>query len=715
MTKAARAPDADARFRSIAVDLLTADAAARELERLAAEIDHHDRRYYQEDAPEIADAEYDALRRRNEAIEARFPKLVRPDSPSRRVGAAPAERFAKVRHAVPMLSLANAFDREDVEAFFARIRRFLGLGADEPVEVVGEAKIDGLSVSLRYERGRFAIGATRGDGAEGEDVTNNLRTLRDVPKQLKDDAPEVIEVRGEVYFGRSDFQRLNERRAAASEPIFANPRNAAAGSLRQLDPRITAGRRLRFFAYAWGEVSEPIAGTHSEFLARLGRWGFHVNPLAKVCSGVEQTLAFYDRVAAERPRLDYEIDGVVYKVNRLDWQNRLGFVSRAPRWAVAHKFAAEQAQTLLKEIQVSVGRTGALTPFAVLEPVFVGGVTVGMATLHNEDDIRRKDIRAGDTVIVQRAGDVIPQVVGPVLEKRPKTAQPFTMPDRCPDCGSLAVREAGGVIWRCTGGLICPTQSVQRLVHFCSRDAFDIEGMGEKRVAEFWKEGLVRSPVDIFHLHEHKTKLAEREGWGERSVEKLLAAIEARRTIAFARFIYALGIPQVGQATAGWIARHYRTLEDWRARMRAAVKERAAAPDEQRKAEAIGDAYGDLCTIPGIGMSMADDIVGFFAEPNNTKILGELEKELTIEEPAAQTRSSPVSGKTVVFTGTLETMTRQEAKAQAEALGAKVAGSVSKKTDYVVVGADAGSKAAKAQELGVKALTEREWREMIGI
>jgi DNA ligase (NAD+) len=462
-----------------------------------------------------------------------------------------------------------------------------------------------------------------------------------------------------------------------------------------------------------GESSTPLTKTHFEFLEKLTSWGFKVNPLARVCKDVSEALAFHREIGERRTKLGYEIDGVVYKVNRIDWQDRLGFVSRAPRWAIAHKYAAEQAQTLLKEIQISVGRTGVLTPFAALEPVFVGGVTVSLATLHNEDDIKRKDIRAGDTVIVQRAGDVIPQVVGPVLTK-PRGPKPFVMPTHCPDCGSLAVRESGEAAWRCTGGLVCPTQAVQRLVHFYSRDAFDVEGMGEKRVAEFWNEGLIRSPVDVFRLAKHRQKLAEREGWGERSVEKLLEAVDRRRTIAFARFIYALGIPQVGQATAGWIARHYQTLEKWRAQMRIAVKERAEHAEEQKKPEAVGEAYADLCNIQGIGMTMADDIVGFFAEPHNIEILDDLEKELTIQSPEAPLRSSPVSGKTVVFTGALTKMTRDEAKSRAETLGAKVASSVSKKTDLLIVGADAGSKAAKARELGVKTIDEDEWITLIG-
>ncbi len=690
-----------------AVEEMTPAQAKAELKFLAAEIAQHDKLYYT-DTPRISDAEYDALRQRNEAIEKRFPELKRKDSPSDRVGAAPAERFGKVTHSVPMLSLGNAFDDEDVKEFVERIRRFLSLKDDDAIEFNAEPKIDGLSITLRYENGKFVRGATRGDGSEGEDVTANLRTIEDIPQYLKGKFPEVIDVRGEVYMTHDAFAALNKSREAEGESLFANPRNAAAGSLRQLDSRITAKRRLHCFAYAWGEASSPPAKTQNEFIGKLRSWGFNVNREIEVCKGVEALVAYHKKIGEKRQKLGYDIDGVVYKVNRIDWQERLGFVSRAPRWAIAHKYAAEQAQTLLKEIQISVGRTGVMTPFAVLEPVFVGGVTVGMATLHNEDDIRRKDIRAGDTVIVQRAGDVIPQVVGPVLNK-PRGKAEFVMPKRCPDCGSLAVRESGEAAWRCTGGLICPTQAVQRLVHFCSRDAFDIEGMGEKRVAEFWNEGLVRSPVDIFKLGRHKAKLAEREGWGEISVDNLLRAIEARRTLAFARFIYALGIPQVGQTTASWIARHYQTLDQWRAAMRTAVKERAKHPDERKKPDVIGEAYADLCNIQGIGMTMADDIVGFFAEAHNNQILDELDKELILQAPEAPSRSSPISGKTVVFTGSLVQMTRDEAKARAEAMGAKVASSVSKKTDLVIVGADAGSKAKKAGELGVKTIDEDEW------
>jgi DNA ligase (NAD+) len=688
-----------------AAEELSEDEAARELERLAREIAWHDELYYRQDKPEISDAEYDALRLRNEAVEARFPRLIRPDSPSRRVGAAPAEGFAKVRHAVPMLSLANAFDQEDIADFFARIRRFLNLGAEEPVEVVAEPKIDGLSISLRYEQGRFVQGATRGDGSEGENVTANLRTLAALPLVLPAGVPEVLEVRGEVYMGRGEFRKLNETQEAAGAKIFANPRNAAAGSLRQLDPKVTASRPLTLFAYSLGEVSAPIAGGHWEFLERLRSWGFPTNPEARVCRGLDEVLAFYAEILGARAELPYDIDGIVYKVDRFDWQDRLGFVSRAPRWAIAHKFPAERAETRLNGITIQVGRTGALTPVANLEPITVGGVVVSRATLHNEDEIARKDVREGDHVIIQRAGDVIPQVVSVVMEKRPKDSRPYAFPDRCPECDSLAVREPGEAVRRCTGGLICPAQSVERLRHFVSRDAFDIEGLGDKHVRAFFEEGLLRSPADLFTLAERdaesETPLAEREGWGKTSAGKLFDAIEARRRVALDRFIYALGIRQVGQSTAKLLARNYGTLE--------ALAWALTAAEDAESTE-----YADLVNIDGIGPAVAADLIGFFAEPHNQQVLDSLVDQVRIEAVAAPVAAadSPIAGKTVVFTGTLTAMGRGEAKARAEALGAKVAGSVSKRTDYVVVGADAGSKARKAEALGLTVLSEEEWLEL---
>ncbi|MCY4547379.1 MAG: NAD-dependent DNA ligase LigA [Defluviicoccus sp.] len=680
---------------------LSREAAAAELERLSREIAHHDDLYHRRDAPEVSDAAYDALRRRNDAIEARFPDLVRDDSPSRRVGAAPSGGFAKVTHAAPMLSLGNAFDSGDVIDFYARIRRFLGLGEDEPVDIVAEPKIDGLSISLRYEDGRFVLGATRGDGSVGENVTRNLRTMDDVPDRLSCAAPAILEVRGEVYMRRDDFLALNRGREEADEPPFANPRNAAAGSLRQLDPAITAGRPLRLFAYGLGEHDGAVGETHWEYLRNLEAWGFRVNPMAAPCNSAEDAIALHARIAARRADLDHDIDGVVYKVDRFDWQRRLGNVSRAPRWAIAHKFPAERAETVIEAISIQVGRTGALTPVANLRPVTVGGVVVGRATLHNEDEIERKDVREGDTVVIQRAGDVIPQVVAVVEAKRPSAAEPFVFPRRCPECGSLAQREEGEVVRRCTGGLICPAQAVERLRHFVSRDAFDIEGLGARHIEAFWREKLIERPGDIFRLAAHRTALVDREGWAERSVANLLAAIEDRRSIPFERLVYALGIPQVGQATARLVARQYRTLPAWRDAM-------LDAQDPE------GEAYAELTDIDGIGPSVAADIVEFFREGHNQEAVADLEAELRIAPPEAVAAESPVSGKTVVFTGTLETMTRLEAKARAESLGAKVSGSVSRKTDYVVVGSDAGSKARKAAELGVAILSEQDWREMAG-
>jgi DNA ligase (NAD+) len=686
------------------VDKLNIFDAEQELARLAAVIARHDRLYHQQDAPEISDAAYDALKLRNEAIERRFPGLVRSDSPTGRVGAAPATGFAKVRHDVPMLSLDNAFSDEELGEFIERIRRFLNLPGDEAIAFSAEPKIDGLSMSLRYEDGRFVRGATRGDGEEGEDVTANLRTIAGIPRRLVGRGwPALLEIRGEVYMARDDFQRLNDERRAAGEPIFANPRNAAAGSVRQLDPSITARRPLRFFGYAWGTVSARGWDTHTAFLACLQRWGVPTNPITRRCEGIDQLRAFYAALQVQRPKLDYDIDGAVYKIDRLDWQERLGFVSRSPRWALAHKFPAEQARTRLLAIGIQVGRTGALTPVAELEPVTVGGVVVSRATLHNEDEIARKDVRVGDMVIVQRAGDVIPQILGHVPEERPRNARRFAFPELCPVCGAHAVRPEGEVVRRCTGGLTCAAQATERLRHFVSRGAFDIEGLGEKHIEAFHADELIRTPGDIFRLKRHAADIALREGWGEKSVERLLAAIEARRRIALDRFIFALGIRQVGEATAKLLARHYGTFGKWREAM---IK--AAAEPE-------GEAASELESIHQIGPSVAADLRAFFAEPHNRETIDDLASELGIEPaPRPRAANSAIAGKTVVFTGSLETMTRQEAKARAESLGANVAGSVSRKTDYLVVGADAGSKAAKARELGVTTMTEAEWLALIG-
>ena len=685
------------------VDELNEIEAAAELAQLAKDIAHHDQLYYAKDAPEISDADYDVLRIRNAEIEARFPNLVRDDSPSQRLGAAPATGFGKVVHAVPMLSLDNAFSAEDVREFAARVKRYLNLPEGETPALMAEPKIDGLSISLRYEKGRFVTGATRGDGTTGENVTANLRTLKEIPKTLAGKGwPDLLEVRGEVYMSKTEFSALNARQEKAGAKPFANPRNAAAGSLRQLDSSVTAARKLGFFAYAWGETSAPLGKTLKEARANLAKWGFILTD-AKLCPSVDDVIDFHRDLEARRADLDYDIDGVVYKVNRLDWVTRLGQVSRSPRWAIAHKFAAEQAQTTVKSIEIQVGRTGTLTPVAHLTPVTVGGVVVSRATLHNEDYIRDKDIREGDTVVIQRAGDVIPQVVEVVIDERPKGAKPYSFPNTCPRCDSLAVREEGEAAWRCTAGLICPAQAMERLKHFVSRDAFDIEGLGGKHVEGFRADGLIATPGDIFRLAEKRDVLLEREGWGEKSVDNLLAAIESRRSIALDRFIYALGIRQVGEATSRLLARHYHSLAGWRAAMTAA---------QDRDSEA----YAELTAIDGIGPSMADDILGFIAEPHNIEVLDDLVHELTITDVAAPAAAdSPIAGKTVVFTGTLETMGRKEAKAKAESLGAKVAGSVSKNTDYLVIGANAGSKAKKAAELGVTVLTEAEWREMAGV
>ena len=681
-------------------EILTDEEARAELERLAAEIAHHDRAYHANDAPEITDAAYDALRLRNAAVEARFPALIRADSPSRHVGAAPDAGFAKLRHRVPMLSLDNAFDAADFEEFAARARRFLSHAG--PLPFVAEPKIDGLSINLTYENGRLTRAATRGDGMEGEDVTANLRTLKSVPEHLPGDPPALIEIRGEVFMTKADFLALNERQAAAGEKIFANPRNAAAGGLRQLDPAITATRPLSLFAYARGEASAPIADTHHGFLKRLEDWGFAVNPLSRIVNGTAEAEAFQAEVAARRSGLAYDIDGIVYKIDDLALQSRLGFVGRTPRWAIAWKFPAEQASTMLRAIQIQVGRTGALTPVAELEPVNVGGVLVARATLHNEDEIARKDVRVGDTVVVQRAGDVIPQIVSVLLERRPPGAEPYVFRETCPVCGSHAVRAPGEVVKRCTGGLICAAQRVERLIHFCSRDAFDIEGLGDKSIREFYEAGWLHSPADLFRLPDRQDEIATREGWGRVSARNLTRAIQAKRLIPLERLIYALGIRRIGAANARLLARHYGSYAAWREGM--------------REATVIGsEARSTLGGIIGVGPSIAGELADFFDEPRNVDTLDELVALLTVEDAAVTAAAdSPIAGKVVVFTGGLETMSQPEARARAEGLGAKVTDSVSKKTDLVIVGVDAGSKARKAVELGVRTVTETEWREMAG-
>lgn len=687
------------------IENLTEDQAKAELERLAAQIAHHDRLYYLEDQPEISDEDYDNLRIRNAEIEKRFPHLVREDSPSLRVGVPLSGPFKKVQHRKPMLSLDNGFHDQDVYDFMDRIRRFLSLSPETPIEIVAEPKIDGLSATLEYHQGRLKLGATRGDGYEGEDITANLKTIRDIPQHIEEtNFPNVTEIRGEVYMRHTDFVAMNEARALKGEALFANPRNAAAGSVRQLDPAISASRPLKFFAYACEDYAPFSVKTHWEYLEKLKNWGFVINPLARLCQTTEEVLAYYRELEAQRSTLPYDIDGIVYKVNRIDWQTRMGYSARAPRWALAHKFPAQQAQTVLNDILIQVGRTGALTPVAILQPVTVGGVVVSRASLHNEDEIARKDVRVGDTVIIQRAGDVIPQIVDVVLDKRPLDAKPFEFPHICPVCGSHALRLPGEVARKCMGGLVCSAQAALRLRHFVSRDGFDIEGFGAKHVIEFYKEGLIRYPQDIFTLEARDkaslTPLRNREGWGALSAQNLFKAIDARRKIALHRFIYALGVPQIGQATAKLLARHYLSYDAWQEAMIAA-KDHASF------------AYEALVSIDGIGSSVSEDLIAFFDEPHNLEILGELLKEVTVlDEVPVVIGSSPLSGKTIVFTGTLTHMSRVEAKVTAESLGAKVASSVSSKTDYVVVGEDAGSKARKAQELGVRVLSEDEWMEM---
>lgn len=698
-------------------DLSDADAQA-ELARLAAVIARADAAYHRQDAPEIADADYDRLKRRNAAIEARFPHLVRPDSPSLRVGAAPSETFAKVRHAVPMLSLENAFTAQDVQDFHDGLRRYLGLDPDTPIPCTVEPKIDGLSLSLRYEGGVLVQAATRGDGAEGENVTANARTIADIPTRLTG-APDVVEVRGEVYMGRADFAALNARQTETGGKTFANPRNAAAGSLRQLDPAVTASRPLRFFAYAWGDTSAPLAATQADALARFAAWGFPVNPETRLLADVDAILARYGEIERARSALDYDIDGLVYKVNDLALQRRLGFRSTTPRWAIAHKFPAELAWTRLLAIDIQVGRTGALSPVARLDPVTVGGVVVSNATLHNEDYIAGRDarggpirdgrdIRVGDRVQVFRAGDVIPKIADVDLTARPADSVPYAMPDRCPDCGSPALREPGDSVRRCTGGLICPAQTVERLKHFVSRGAFDIEGLGAKQIEMFHAdpELPIREPADIFTLAARDAanplrKLRNREGYGERSATNLFAAIEARRAIPLHRLIFALGIRHVGEAAAKLLARHYGRWDAFVAAM-----DGAAAGE--------GPAWDDLLSIDGVGPVLAAALVGAFRLPAERDAIDRLVAQLDVQPAAMTAAASPVAGKTVVFTGTLERMTRAEAKARAEALGAKVAGSVSARTDFVIAGPGAGSKARDAERLGVTILSEDDWLALIG-
>ena len=702
------------------VDLLTAKQAKAEHARLTAEIAQHDKRYYQDDRPSVTGAEYDELRARYSAIEERFPDLRTLESLSLKVGAAPSGKFKKVRHALPMLSLDNAFSDEDVVDFVARIRRFLKLDENEKIAFSAEPKIDGLSMSLRYENGELTTAATRGDGAEGEDVTANIRTLKDVPQNLKGrNVPKVCEMRGEVYMTKHAFLELNERQKAAGEQVFANPRNSAAGSLRQKDPNITASRPLGFFAYAWGEMSDMPADTQSGMIKWFESCGFKTNPLTKLCRTTDELIAFHRKIEEGRAKLDYDIDGVVYKVDRIDWQERLGFVSRTPRWGVAHKFPAERAMTVMRDVLITVGRTGVLTPTAQLEPVGVGGVMVSMATLHNEDYIKGvggkgetlregRDIRIGDTVIVQRAGDVIPQIVDVVIDKRPKDAKPYKFPKKCP-CylHTDVVREETatgeeGARARCTGEFACPFQKIEHLKLFCSRRAFDIEGLGEKQIDLFFEKEWIKEPADIFTLPQRnkKIRLEDEEGFGETSVRNLFSAIDARRTISLDRFIYALGIRHVGETTALALARGYGS---WQAFHDAGLK----------IAKGDAEAASEMDALDQIGDTVIEAVKAYFGESHNRGIVERLKKQVEVLDAEKPKTDSAIAGKTVVFTGSLEKMTREEAKAQAERLGAKAAGSVSKKTDYVVAGPGAGSKLADAKKHGVKVLTEDEWLKLI--
>ena len=709
------------------VENLNETEAAEELAFLAAELARHDALYHGQDAPEISDADYDALKRRNDAIEARFPALIREDSPSKKVGAAPSVTFQQVVHARPMLSLDNTFSDEDARDFVASVYRFLGQLPDNSIAFTAEPKIDGLSMSLRYENRRLVTAATRGDGTTGENVTANIRSIGMIPQTLPAGAPDIVEVRGEIYMGKSDFAALNAEMAAQGKPLYVNPRNTASGSLRQLDAKVTASRKLRFFAYAWGEISEMPADTQMGMVEVFKSWGFPVNPLMQRLSSADSLLEHYHHIERERPDLDYDIDGVVYKVDRLDLQARLGFRSRSPRWATAHKFPAEQAFTRLTAIDIQVGRTGALTPVARLEPITVGGVVVTNATLHNEDYIKGlgnsgepiregRDIRIGDMVIVQRAGDVIPQIVDVVMDERKEGSEPYRFPTTCPVCGSHAVRDINektgkvDAVRRCTGGFVCRAQAVEHLKHFVSRNAYDIEGLGSKQIEFFFESEdptlNIRTAPDIFTLEKRQeaslTKLENIDGFGRVSVRKLYDAINTRRSIALQRFIYALGIRHVGETTAKLLARSYGSYEHFGAAMSEA-------------STFTGDAWNELNSIDGIGEVVARAIVEFYKEPRNLEVVTRLLSEVTPEAAEAPVASdSPVAGKTVVFTGSLEKMTRDEAKAKAESLGAKVAGSVSKKTDIVVAGPGAGSKLDKARELGVATMDEDEWLALIG-
>ena len=709
------------------ISALTKDEAKAELDRLASALAAANAAYHQKDAPEISDADYDAMKRRNREIEDRFPELKRSDSPSEQVGAAPSAGFQKITHSVPMLSLGNAFDDEDITEFDRSVRKYLGLGQNDPLSYTAEPKIDGLSLALRYENGRLIHAATRGDGTTGENVTANARTIADIPERIED-APDLLEVRGEVYMSHADFEALNARQTETGGKTFANPRNAAAGSLRQLDASITESRPLRFYAYAWGSVSAALAETQFAAITKLQSFGFQINDLTAICAGPEEMIRHYRVIEAQRATLGYDIDGVVYKVDDLTLQARLGFRSTTPRWAIAHKFPAELAWTRLEAIDIQVGRTGALSPVARLQPVTVGGVVVSNATLHNEDYIaglgadgsqlrEGKDIREGDWVQVYRAGDVIPKVADVDLSKRPKTAQPFEFPTVCPRCGSDAIREEGDAVRRCTGGLICPAQIIEKLKHLVSRSAFDIEGLGAKQVEQFFEDGWIKEPADIFTLRdrygEGLQQLKNREGWGEKSAANLFDAIDEKRTIDFHRFLFGLGIRHLGEAAAKDLARHF---SDWPALSETAdlAAGEPAAHDLSKEALNESPSWQVFLDIDGVGRSLTQSLVTTLAQEQERASIDRLAGHLTIVPPDAQASDSPVAGKIVVFTGSLEKMTRAEAKARAEALGAKVSGSVSAKTDLLVAGPGAGSKARKAAELGIETLDEDGWLSLIG-
>ncbi|MBP6985649.1 MAG: NAD-dependent DNA ligase LigA [Alphaproteobacteria bacterium] len=694
---------------TIPVDQLTDDQAKAELIRLRDIILKHDESYYLKDTPLISDGEYDALRQRNTAIEKAFPTLVLSDSPSLRVGILPKSKLGKIKHEVAMLSLDNAFTTEDVDDFIKRALRYLNLPLETPLDILAEPKIDGLSASITYQNGQLVQGSTRGDGTTGEDITENLMTLKDVPIKLTHGPhPQHIEIRGEVYMTHADFKSLNSTREQEGLPLFANPRNAAAGSVRQLDPMITKARPLHFFAYGIGNIPEDLEiSTQLDLLETLQKWGFSVSPWHRLCPNKESIFQLYSELYAARPDLGYDIDGIVYKVNQMQLQQRLGQISRSPRWAIAHKFPAEQGETRVEKIDIQVGRTGTLTPVAHLTPITVGGVVVSRATLHNEDEIIRKDIREGDMVIIQRAGDVIPQVVKNLLDKRPANATPFVFPHECPVCQSQAVRIDGEAARRCTGGLICPAQATQRLHHFVSKHGFDIDGLGQKQIEEFYHKGWIQTPADIFKLQQKNERsfppIQTWEGWGSKSAENLFESINQKRTISLERFIYALGIPQIGQSTAKLLAKTYLSLNNWRQQMQTAgVSSQNSAREH-------------LMNIDGIGPSTAEDLIDFFQDSRNLEILDDLQQQLHIEDAQVlEIKDSPVAGKTVVFTGTLTKFSRDEAKSLAESLGAKVSSAVSSKTDYVIIGENAGSKAKKAQDLGISILTEDEWEKFIG-